>query len=66
MRKQSTWTGLKRFYAILTADICPTNVEELYVVMSGYKRLVSFLLRVEEKMKAVASLVDDTLNNRLK
>jgi hypothetical protein len=34
--------------------------------MSGYKRLVSFLLRVEEKMKAVASLVDDTLNNRLK
>jgi hypothetical protein len=34
--------------------------------MSGYKRLVSFLLREEEKMKAVASLVDDTLNNRLK
>jgi hypothetical protein len=34
--------------------------------MSGYKRLVSFLLFSEEKMKAVVSLVEDALNNRLK
>jgi DNA-directed RNA polymerase subunit F len=58
--------GLTRREAVQIADICPTNVEELRAVMSGYKRLVSFLLFSEEKMKAVVSLVEDALNNRLK
>jgi DNA-directed RNA polymerase subunit F len=58
--------GLTRREAVQIADTCPTNVEELRAVMSGYKRLVSFLLFSEEKMKAVVSLVEDALNNRLK
>lgn len=58
--------GLTRREAVQIADICPKNVEELRAVMSNYKRLVSFLLFSEEKMKAVVNLVEDALNNRLK
>ncbi|MEM2024432.1 MAG: hypothetical protein QW614_03765 [Candidatus Caldarchaeum sp.] len=57
--------GLTRREAVQVADTCPTNVEELRAVLSGYKRLVSFLLFSEEKMKAVIALVEDALNNRL-
>ncbi|MEM2095486.1 MAG: hypothetical protein QXX19_01850 [Candidatus Caldarchaeum sp.] len=58
--------GLTRREAVQVADTCPTTVDELRAVLSGYKRLVSFLLFSEEKMKTVISLVEDALNNRLK
>lgn len=57
--------GLTRREAVQVADTCPTTVDELRAVLSGYKRLVSFLLFSEEKMKAVLNLVEDALNNRL-
>ncbi len=58
--------GLTRREAVQVADICPTTVEELRSVLSGYKRLVSFLLFSEEKMKAIVNLVEEALSNRLR
>jgi len=48
---------LTREEAVQVADICPTHVEELRAVLSGYKRLVSFLLFSEEKMQAIVDTV---------
>ncbi|MDW8084193.1 MAG: hypothetical protein RMI49_03215 [Candidatus Caldarchaeum sp.] len=57
--------GLTREEAVQVADTCPRNVEELRAILSGYKRLVSFLLFSEEKMRAVVKLVEEALNGRL-
>jgi len=48
---------LTREEAVQIVDICPTHVEELRAVLSGYKRLVSFLLFSEEKLQAIVDLV---------
>ena len=48
---------LTREEAVQVADICPTHVEELRAVLSGYKRLVPFLLFSEEKLQAIIELV---------
>lgn len=57
--------GLTREEAVQVADVCPRNVEELRAVLSGYKRLVSFLLFSDEKMRAVVKLVEDAVAGRL-
>ena len=48
---------LTREEAVQIVDICPTHIEELRAILSGYKRLVSFLLFSEEKMQAIIDLV---------
>lgn len=48
---------LTREEAVQIVDICPTHVEELRAILSGYKRLVSFLLFSEEKLQAIVDLV---------
>lgn len=48
---------LTREEAVQIADICPTHVEELRAILSGYKRLVSFLLFSEEKLQAIVETV---------
>ncbi len=48
---------LTREEAVQIVDICPTHIEELRAVLSGYKRLVSFLLFSEEKLQAIVDLV---------
>jgi len=48
---------LTREEAAQIVDICPTHVEELRAVLSGYKRLVSFLLFSEEKLRSIIDLV---------
>ena len=58
--------GLTREEAVQVADICPTEVDELRAVLSGYKRLVSFLLFSEEKMQGIVNLVKQALNGELK
>lgn len=57
--------GLTREEAVQVADTCPRNVEELRAILSGYKRLVSFLLFSEEKMRAVLKLIEDAVAGRL-
>lgn len=56
---------LTREEAVQVADICPTTIEELRASLSGYKRLVSFLLFSEEKMRGILQLVNKALNNEL-
>ncbi|MDJ0270756.1 MAG: hypothetical protein NXY59_09505 [Aigarchaeota archaeon] len=58
--------GLTRGEAVQVADSCPTSVEELRAILSGYKRLVSFLLFSEEKMQGIVSLVKQALDGELK
>lgn len=48
---------LTREEAVQIADICPIHVEELRAILSGYKRLVSFLLFSEEKLQAIVETV---------
>ncbi|MCS7132375.1 MAG: RNA polymerase Rpb4 family protein [Nitrososphaeria archaeon] len=48
---------LTREEAVQIVDICPTHVEELRAILSGYKRLVSFLLFSEEKLQAIVDIV---------
>ena len=48
---------LTREEAAQIVDICPTHVEELRAILSGYKRLVSFLLFSEEKMQSIVELI---------
>ena len=48
---------LTREEAVQIVDICPTHIEELRAILSGYKRLVSFLLFSEEKMLAIIDLI---------
>jgi len=48
---------LTREEAVQIVDICPTYVEELRAILSGYKRLVPFLLFSEEKLQAIIELV---------
>ena len=43
--------------AIQVVDICPRTVDELRTVLSGYRRMVSFLLFSEDKMAGIVSLV---------
>lgn len=52
---------LTREEAVQIVDICPTHVEELRAILSGYKRLVSFLLFSEEKLQAIVNLVKEYL-----
>ncbi|MEM1991821.1 MAG: RNA polymerase Rpb4 family protein [Nitrososphaerota archaeon] len=53
--------GLEREEAVQVADICPETVDELRTILSGYRRLVSFLLFSEEKMNGILSLVKQAL-----
>ena len=48
---------LTREEAVQIVDICPTHIEELRAILSGYKRLVSFLLFSEEKLQAIVDLI---------
>jgi DNA-directed RNA polymerase subunit F len=48
---------LNREEAVQIVDICPTNIEELRSILSGYKRLVSFILFSEDKLQAIVDLV---------
>ena len=57
---------LTREEAVQVADTCPTTIEELRAVLTGYKRLVSFLLFSEEKMQGILKLINQALNNELK
>jgi DNA-directed RNA polymerase subunit F len=50
--------------AVQIADICPTHVEELRAVLSGYKRLAPFLLFSEEKLQAIVDLVKKYLQEK--
>ena len=52
---------LTREEAVQIVDICPTHVEELRSILSGYKRLVPFLLFSEEKLQAIVNLVKEYL-----
>lgn len=52
---------LTREEAVQIVDICPTHVEELRAVLSGYKRLVPFLLFSEEKLQSIINLVKEYL-----
>jgi len=65
VQKLVTEVGLTRREAVQVADTCPTSIDELRAILSGYKRLVSFLLFSEEKMRTVLNLVEDALNGRL-
>ncbi|MEN2975275.1 MAG: RNA polymerase Rpb4 family protein [Candidatus Caldarchaeales archaeon] len=56
---------LTREEAVQIADICPTHVEELRSILSGYKRLVSFLLFSEDKLKAIIDTVKKFLKEDL-
>ena len=55
---------LTREEAVQVADICPTHVEELRAILSGYKRLVPFLLFSEEKLQAIIELVKEHLKEK--
>lgn len=55
---------LTREEAVQIVDICPLNIEELRAVLSGYKRLVSFLLFSEEKLQSIVDLVKKYLEKR--
>ncbi|MEM1655004.1 MAG: RNA polymerase Rpb4 family protein [Nitrososphaerota archaeon] len=48
---------LTREEAVQIVDICPTHVEELRAILSGYKRLVPSLLFSEEKLQAIVELI---------
>ncbi|MEM2016561.1 MAG: RNA polymerase Rpb4 family protein [Nitrososphaerota archaeon] len=48
---------LTREEAVQIVDICPTNIEELRSILSGYKRLVSFILFSEDKLEAIVNLI---------
>jgi len=53
--------GLTREEAVQVVDLCPTSVEELRAILSGHKRLVSFLLFSEEKMQSIVNMVKEAL-----
>ncbi len=53
--------GLEREEAVQVADICPETLDELRTILSGYRRLVSFLLFSEEKMRGILNLVEQAL-----
>ncbi len=48
---------LTREEAVQIVDICPTHIEELRSILSGYKRLVSFILFSEDKLQAIVNTV---------
>lgn len=52
---------LTREEAVQIVDVCPTHIEELRAILSGYKRLVSFLLFSEEKLRAIIELIKEHL-----
>jgi len=52
--------------AIQIIDICPTTIEELRAILSGYRRLVSFLLFSEDKMKKIVELIKSNLEEEKK
>ncbi len=49
--------NLTREEAVQIVNICPTTIEELRSVLSGYKRLVSFLLFSEEKLNEIVEVM---------
>lgn len=49
--------------AIQIVNICPSTVDELRSVLSGYRRMVSFLLFSEDKMKGIVGLVQKALES---
>ena len=53
---------LQRDEACQVANICPTHLEELRSILSGYKRLVSTILFSDEKMKAILETVNKYLS----
>lgn len=52
---------LTREEAVQIVDICPTHIEELRSILSGYKRLVSFILFSEDKLQAIVNTVQKYL-----
>jgi DNA-directed RNA polymerase subunit F len=56
---------LSRKEAVQVADICPTTVDELRVVLGGYKRLVASLLFSEDKMQRIVEMVKAALSGEL-
>lgn len=52
---------LQREEAVQIVNICPMHIEELRAILSGYKRLVSFLLFSEEKLQAIIDIVKNYL-----
>ncbi len=49
--------------AIQVVDICPRTVDELRTILSGYRRMVSFLLFSEDKMAGIVGLVQKALES---
>ncbi len=53
--------GLQRDEACQIVNICPTTIEELRTILSGYKRLVSTILFSDEKLNDILQLVKQYL-----
>ncbi len=53
--------GLQRDEACQIVNICPTTVEELRTILSGYKRLVSTILFSDEKLNEILRLIKQYL-----
>lgn len=49
--------ALQEEEAVQIVNICPTHVEELRAILSGYVRLVSTILFSEEKLREIVELV---------
>jgi len=50
--------------AVQIVDICPRTVDELRTILSGYRRMVSFLLFSEDKMRDIVDLVQKALESK--
>lgn len=53
--------GLQRDEACQIVNICPTTIEELRTILSGYKRLVSTILFSDEKLNEILQLIKQYL-----
>ncbi len=53
--------GLQRVEACQIVNICPTTIEELRTILSGYKRLVSTILFSDEKLNEILQLIKQYL-----
>lgn len=56
---------LTREEAVQIVDVCPTHIEELRSILSGYKRLVSFILFSEDKLQAIVDTVQKYLGEEV-
>lgn len=53
--------GLQRDEACQIVNVCPTTIEELRTILSGYKRLVSTILFSDEKLNEILQLIKQYL-----